>query len=57
MFLIFNVLSRDSTPHPDGAYFAFEIGWRGLLYGIVDGLLLTAFPALVALRLVGALKA
>ncbi|MEZ4520709.1 MAG: hypothetical protein R3A46_03540 [Thermomicrobiales bacterium] len=53
LFLIFNVLSRDSTPHPDGAYFAFEIGWRGLLYGIVDGLLLTAFPALVAFRLVG----
>ena len=53
LFLIFNVLSRDATPRPDGAYFAFEIGWRGLMYGVVDGLLLTAFPALVAFALLG----
>ena len=52
-FLIFNVLNRDGTPHPDGAYFAFEIGWRGLFYGIIDGLLLTAFPAMVAFGLLG----
>lgn len=52
-FLVFNVLSRDSTPHPDGAYFAFEIGWRGLVYGTLDGLFLTAFPAMVAFGLLG----
>lgn len=52
-FLIFNVLSRDGTPRPDGAYLAFEIGWRGVLYGVVDGLLLTAFPAMVAFGLLG----
>jgi hypothetical protein len=50
-FLAFNVLSRDATAHPDGAYFVFEIFWRGLTYGIVDALLLTAFPALIALAL------
>jgi hypothetical protein len=49
---VFNVLNReDSTPHPGGAYFAFEIGWRGVIYGTVDALLLTAFPALVAFTL------
>jgi hypothetical protein len=49
VFLVFRILSaEDSTPHPDGLYFAFEIGWRGVLYGIVDALLLTAFPLAVA---------
>lgn len=47
--VVFNVLSREeSTPHPDGVYFLFTIAWRGLLYGAVDALLLTAFPVLVA---------
>lgn len=52
-FLVFNVLSRDSTDRPDGAYFAFEVAWRGLAYGVVDALLLSAFPALVAFGLLG----
>lgn len=53
LFLVVNVLSRDGTPRPDGAYLVFEVGWRGLMYGIVDGLLLTAFPAFVAFGLLG----
>ena len=53
LFLVWNVLSRDSTPHPDGAYFAFEIAWRGLAYGVIDALMLTAFPALIAFGLLG----
>jgi hypothetical protein len=36
---------------PAGAYFAFEILWRGVVYGIVDTLLLSAFPGLVAWEL------
>ncbi len=48
-FVVFNVLARnDSTPHPSGLYFVFEIGWRGLIYGIVDALLLTALPGMIA---------
>jgi hypothetical protein len=48
-FVVFNVLNReDSTPRPGGLYFVFEVGWRGVLYGTVDALLLTSFPALVA---------
>ena len=39
--------SENSTPHPDGAGFIGAIIWRGLIYGAVDGLLLSAFPILV----------
>ena len=51
-FVVWSVLGRiDSTPHPTGAYFAFEILWRGAVYGTIDALLLSAFPGLVAWRL------
>lgn len=50
-FVVANVLAQDSTPGPEGAYAVFEAGWRGLVYGIVDALLLTAFPAAVAFSL------
>jgi hypothetical protein len=50
-FLIMNVLSRDGTDGPSGFYAGFEIVWRGLVYGIVDALLLTVFPCVVALAL------
>jgi hypothetical protein len=51
-WLVFDILTReDSTSHPGGVYFAFELGWRGAIYGAVDGLLLTALPALVAFSL------
>jgi hypothetical protein len=51
-FVIWSVLGRIApTPHPSGAYFVFEIGWRGTVYGIVDALLLSAFPGLIAREL------
>lgn len=50
-FVVANVLSRDSTPGPSGAYAVFEVLWRGLGYGVVDALLLTAFPAAIAFSL------
>ena len=49
-FLVANVLSDDATSRPAGAYFAFEVLWRGVGYGVVDALLLTAFPCLIAYR-------
>lgn len=52
-FVVFNVLGREATPRPSGAYFGFEVVWRGLIYGTVDAIVLTAFPALVAHRLLG----
>ncbi len=51
-FVTWSVLGRmDATHHPTGAYFAFEILWRGVLYGVMDALLLSAFPGLIAWQL------
>ena len=51
-FLVFNVFrSEDATPRPHGAYFVFELLWRGVGYGLIDTLLLTVFPCLVAYTL------
>ena len=53
-FLVFRILNaEESTPHPNGLYFVFEIGWRGVVYGTVDALLLTAFPLAIAYAVVG----
>lgn len=43
-----NVLGEEATDRPGGAYFAFEVIWRGVTYGVVDALLLSAFPGMVA---------
>ena len=52
-FLVLNVFNTsDATARPDGAYFAFELLWRGVGYGMVDTLLLTIFPCFVAYQLV-----
>lgn len=51
-FLVFNVYNTSgATARPHGAYFAFELLWRGLGYGLIDTLLLTVFPCLVAYTL------
>jgi hypothetical protein len=51
-FLVFNVFnSEDATGRPDGAYFVFELLWRGVGYGLIDTLLLTIFPCFVAYKL------
>ncbi len=60
-FLVFNVFNtEDATARPHGAYFVFELLWRGVGYGLIDTLLLTVFPCLVAYTLlrgrVGGLK-
>jgi hypothetical protein len=39
--------TEDATSHPGGVEFLAAIGWRGLVYGAADGLLLSAFPILV----------
>lgn len=61
VFLVFNVFrTEDATARPHGAYFVFELFWRGVGYGLVDTLLLTVVPCLVAYTLlhghVGGLK-
>ena len=42
------VLNDPSTTHPTGAFYVFELAWRGLAYGTVDALALFVFPAAVA---------
>ena len=39
VLLVRNVLSEHVTPHPSGAYYWFELVWRGGIYGAVDALL------------------
>jgi hypothetical protein len=51
--LVRNVFADDATPRPDGAYYVFELIWRGGIYGAVDALLLTVLPCLVVYRSLG----
>ncbi|MGZ6708226.1 MAG: hypothetical protein ACXVFN_14945 [Solirubrobacteraceae bacterium] len=51
--LVRNVLSGDATPRPHGAYYVFELIWRGGIYGAIDALLLTVLPCLVVYRALG----
>ena len=53
VLLVRNVFSESSTPHPSGAYYWFELIWRGGVYGMVDALLLTVLPCLVVYRSLG----
>lgn len=45
-----NVLSRPATEQFSGGYLVWEIFWRGIMYGAIDGLLLTVFPWIVTWR-------
>jgi hypothetical protein len=42
------VIGQAGTDHPDGWRWWFEIGWRGVVYGTIDVLVLFVFPAAVA---------
>jgi hypothetical protein len=41
------VRAEDAGPHPGGLEFLAALGWRGVIYGAADGLLLSAFPILL----------
>jgi hypothetical protein len=45
-----NVLSRPETEKFTGGYLAWLIFWRGLVYGTIDGFLLSSFPWIVTWR-------
>ena len=51
--LVRNVFGEDATARPDGAYFVFELVWRGGIYGAADAFLLTVLPCLVVYRSMG----
>jgi hypothetical protein len=48
--MVQNVLSRPETERFTGAYLGWLIFWRGLVYGVIDGLLLSSFPWIVTWR-------
>jgi hypothetical protein len=39
--------TEDATPRPNGLELIGAVLWRGVLYGVTDGLLLSVFPILV----------
>ena len=41
------VRTEDPTPRPDGLELIGAVLWRGVLYGVTDGVLLSVFPILV----------
>jgi hypothetical protein len=41
------VRTETATPRPDGLELVAAVGWRGIVYGVTDGLLLSVFPILV----------
>ena len=47
------VNAEDGTEHPGGVEFIVALGWRGVVYGAADGLLLSAFPILVVFAALG----
>jgi hypothetical protein len=49
-FMVQNVLARPATEKFTGFYLAWLIFWRGLIYGAIDGLLLSVFPWVVTWR-------
>ena len=51
--VVSNVFTETETARPDGAYFAFELLWRGATYGAIDAVLLTVFPCLVVYHALG----
>lgn len=54
LVLMQGVLARPETAHLGGGTLARALVWRGVAYGLVDGLLLLAFPWVVAWRALGA---
>ena len=48
--MVQNVLARPETQKFSGIYLAGLIIWRGLIYGVIDGLLLSSFPVIVTWR-------
>ena len=48
--------SEEATERPDGLRFAGALLWRGVVYGVADGVLLSAFPILAVFAALSALR-
>jgi hypothetical protein len=51
--LVRRVLADPPSSGPSGVLLAWDLLWRGVVYGVVDGVLLSAFPWLVTWRALG----
>jgi hypothetical protein len=51
---VFAIRAEASTPRPSGLELAAALGWRGIVYGLADGLLLSAFPIMAVFALFAA---
>jgi hypothetical protein len=47
-FTVFRMLQEDASPRPEGLKLVGDILWLGVLYGAVDGLLLSVLPVSAA---------
>lgn len=45
--------AETGSTHPGGIEFVAALGWRGVVYGAADGLLLSAFPILLVFAALG----
>lgn len=46
LLVVIVLRTEDATPRPEGLALVGAITWRGIVYGVADGLLLSAFPIL-----------
>ena len=46
MFTVHNILSQPASPRAEGMNLAFDLLWVGVIYGLIDALLLSVLPVL-----------
>jgi len=46
LFTVKNILSQPASPRADGFSLAFDLLWSGVIYGLMDALLLSILPVL-----------
>jgi hypothetical protein len=49
-FTVFSVERQDATPHVEGLRLAGQLLWLGVVYGLIDALLLSVLPVLATWR-------
>lgn len=49
-FLIFNVLGQPASDRPTGLGLVVDVLWLGVVYGVIDGLMLSVLPLVAAWR-------
>ena len=53
-FLVMSVLRQDSSARPDGALLIWDLAWLGVVYGLIDALILSVLPVLATWRALSA---